>query len=197
MKDRLAMKDGLAFHREISTTDLSREGRQFTFKASEVECAEIATFLGISALQSLSATLAVRRWRRQGVAVEGVLHAKAVQECVVTLHPVEEEIDEPISLRFELRESRQRAPRAAADNEIFVDPEAADPPELFDGPGLDLGPYLVEFLAMALNPYPRAAGAELTQREFPAQGKGAAGSGEEMKDNPFQILRNLNKDSAK
>lgn len=191
------MKDGLAFHREISTTNLSREERQLSFQASETECREIAAFLGISALQSLSATLTVRRWRRQGVALEGILHAKAVQECVVTLAPVEEEIDEPISLRFELRDSRQRTPRAAADTEIFVDPEAADPPELFDGPGLDLGPYLVEFLAMALNPYPRAAGAELAQLAFPARGQGADGSEEEMKDNPFHILRNLNKDSAK
>ena len=123
------MKDGLAFHREISTTNLSREERQLSFQASETECREIAAFLGISALQSLSATLTVRRWRRQGVALEGILHAKAVQECVVTLAPVEEEIDEPISLRFELRDSRQRTPRAAADTEIFVDPEAADPPE--------------------------------------------------------------------
>ncbi len=191
------MKDGLVFHREISTTNLTREGRQLSFTASETECNEIAAFLGISALQSLSASLAVRRWRRQGVAVEGVLHATAIQECVVTLAPVEEAIEEPLSLRFDLRDARQRARRAAPDKEVFVDPEAADPPELFDGPGLDLGPYLVEFLAMALNPYPRAAGAELAQREFPAQGQDTAGSGDGTKDNPFHILRNLKKDSAK
>ncbi|HBC52644.1 MAG TPA: hypothetical protein DCZ06_00125, partial [Alphaproteobacteria bacterium] len=65
------------------------------------------------------------------------------------------------------------------------------------GPTLDLGPYLVEFLAMALNPYPRAPGAELAQSAFPASDNEAQGSTDRGKDNPFHVLRHLNKGQAK
>lgn len=195
------MSDRLTFHREISTTDLSREGRHFTFAANDDECREIADFLGLGALRSLSATLEVKRWRKQGVSVEGMVHADLVQDCVVTLAPVDEAVAENISLRFELRDGRRRPARADTEQEIFVDPDAADPPELFDGPTLDLGPYLVEFLAMALNPYPRAPGAEFAQSEFPASDPASDTKGQDnmdgRADNPFHVLRHLNKGEAK
>lgn len=191
------MNDPCAFHREISTTDLSREGRHFNFTASDEECRAIAEFLGIYGLQSLSAKLKVKRWRKQGVMVEGDVSAQAVQECVVTLAPVVEDIAEHMSLRFDLQGARRRSSQTETDQEIFFDPDAADPPELFEGPLLDLGPYLVEFVAVGLDPYPKAPGAELTQSEFPAQDKTAAGRMSGQKDNPFHVLRHLKKDDAK
>jgi uncharacterized metal-binding protein YceD (DUF177 family) len=43
--------------------------------------------------------------------------------------------------------------------EIELDPEAPDPPDLLEGDTIDLAGYLVEHLSLAIDPFPRKAGA--------------------------------------
>jgi len=50
------------------------------------------------------------------------------------------------------------APRADS-QEITVDLDAEDPPDEADGDVVDLGAYVVETLALALDPFPRKPGA--------------------------------------
>jgi uncharacterized metal-binding protein YceD (DUF177 family) len=92
-----------------------------------------------------------------GVAVEGHILADIVQTCVVSLVPVDEHIDEPFAVRF-VRDPN-RIPKPGT--EIVVDPASEDPPELLEGPSVDIGALVEEYFALAINPYPRAPGAEL------------------------------------
>jgi uncharacterized metal-binding protein YceD (DUF177 family) len=85
--------------------------------------------------------------------VSGVARARVTQTCVATLEPVDQIVDE----RFErcFTPVLQPAPR-----EEDIDPEAEDPPELL-GDSIDVGEIAAETVALALDPYPRAPGAEV------------------------------------
>jgi hypothetical protein len=71
------------------------------------------------------------------------------------------------------------APEPAPDGEIELDLEADDPPDVLDGDVLDLGAYLVEHLALEIDPFPRKPGVA-----FEAPAEPAAPS-------PFDALKRL------
>ena len=47
--------------------------------------------------------------------------------------------------------------------EMVLDAEGDDPPETFEGDTIDLAEVWMEFLALAIDPFPRAPGAELPE----------------------------------
>lgn len=156
---------------------------------------ELAEYLDVEALENFQAELHLRRWGAHGVAVTGEVSADIVQECVVSLAPVCSHVKEIISARFlpetEL-EMEAEAPSAPS-GEIWVDPAEDDPPEGFNGREIDLGAVAVEFLALGINPYPRAEGANLNQSEdlSPDRGESLPPSGEEQAPNAFRVLAAL------
>lgn len=87
-----------------------------------------------------------------GVLVEGVVSARMTQRCVVTLEPVETRLQEAFERRF--------APAAQIAQEDAFDPEAEDPPEPLTDE-IDVGEIAAETAALAIDPYPRAPGADL------------------------------------
>src|SRR3546814_2875701 len=64
--------------------------------------------------------------------------------------------------------SYEAAARPAGGSEIVIDPSADDPAEVLPAEGLDLGELVVQELAVALDPYPRAPGAEIPPEYRPA-----------------------------
>lgn len=157
--------------------------------ADAAACAALAKYLNVIAVEKFHAELTVNRWRGRGVNVEGTVSATIVQECVVSLEPVPSHVKETIKARF-LPESLLEG-NAEPAAEIVIDPLADDPPEPFDGRVIDLGALALEFLALGIDPYPRAPGVALQQPEITTAGmKGAAPAG---KKNPFQLLAGLRK----
>ena len=96
-----------------------------------------------------------RDWRLQAT-----LGATVVQDCVVSLAPVTTRIDEAIDRRY----LASLAEPGAGEHEL--DEEDVEPL-----PGsLDLGQVMIEALALALPPYPRAEGVELGEMVVTAPG---------------------------
>ncbi len=165
--------EALEFSRPFRLDSLGHEGVTRRLEATEPERAALAKRLDLMALEHLEAVLALR-WSVGGILrLDGHLSARVVQRCVVTLEPVVQEIEEDIALRFSRFAEEEIA---AGDEETGLDPDAPEPlpPE-----GLDLGEEVAQALSLALDPYPRAPGAELT-----------LGEGEEDKG-PFAALRDL------
>lgn len=125
-------------------------GRMLVVEPSAAECAALAARMGIPAVNRLVATLALRPDTDGTVLVEGGLEAEVVQLCIVTLEPVTQQVMDQVAWRL-LPEGR-----GAADG--IDDPW--DDIESVNG-SVDLGEALAEQLALALDPYPRAPGAEL------------------------------------
>jgi uncharacterized metal-binding protein YceD (DUF177 family) len=158
--------------------------------ADEAERAALAARFGILAVRRLDAELSLRRVRGgKAVRVEGKLAADVTQACVVSLAPVEQKVEAEFVTLFVPEADLKPLP---VDEAGEVDLDALDPDEeleeaLPDGP-LDLGELVAQELAVALDPYPRAAGASF-QSEW---GEGAAATEKDLPEGrirPFADLK--------
>lgn len=148
---------------EVGVAKLPQNGLPVRFEASEEERLALAEQFGILSVERLTADLTVRRWKRDGVEVEGRYKAAVTQACVVTSEPVAETIDEPVEVIFVPDGSKLSRIAPDHDGELHLDPEGADIPETFTGDRIDLGAYLTELVGLALDPYPRIEGAEFAE----------------------------------
>jgi hypothetical protein len=67
---------------------VSRAGSARQFEASLDECAAVARFLGIVAVNRLALTCRLSRRDGDRILVRGTLKAEAVQACIITCDPV-------------------------------------------------------------------------------------------------------------
>jgi len=134
----------------LAISDVSEAGRHFDLVADAQARAAVATLAGLAALPRLEASFDVSRRGRGGLHVVGRVSATAVQTCVVTLEPLENEVDEDIDIAF--------VPAAASSFDEHVgevEVPLEDAPEPLIGGAIDLGAIATEFLILGLDPYPR------------------------------------------
>jgi uncharacterized metal-binding protein YceD (DUF177 family) len=134
-------------------TELRQAGQE-TLAADEASRSRVARLLDLEAVDRLVATLTHEPWL-DGARVHGRVEAIVTRLCGVSLEPFEERVDTPFDLHF-VPNGSPNAPAAAT--ELTIDPDADDPPEVLDGDSVDLGVYVVETLALALEPFPRKPG---------------------------------------
>lgn len=160
----------------IRLSDLARGPVTLDVAPGEAERKAIAKRLGLISLPALSARMTIRPWL-DGAEVGGRFEAVVEQECGVTLDPFEQ----PVSGDIEVRVVPNGSPHAPAPEgpEMELEADAPDLPDELDGEEIDLGEYLVEHLALAIDPFPRKPGATF-EYENP---KGD--------DSPFAVLKGL------
>lgn len=126
--------------------------------ADEGQRAAVARRLGLLGLDRLEAHAVLER-DGQTVRAEGRVRAALIQSCVATGEPVPAHVDEPFALLFQ----PEPGP-GAADDEVEL--EGADLDTIFyDGASIDLADAVTDTLALALDPYPRSAGADAALKE--------------------------------
>lgn len=166
----------------IRLVDLARGPVRRELEANEVVRRTIARHLDVEKIDSLSANLVIRPWL-DGAEIEGRFRSVLTQLCSLTAEPIEQKISGDFTLRV-LPVGSPNAPQADSGEEIDLDPEADDPPDLIEGDVIDLGGYVVEHLSLELDPFPRAPGAVFEQPESTEP------------QSPFAVLRSLKKDDA-
>jgi uncharacterized metal-binding protein YceD (DUF177 family) len=172
------MNESSILSRPYDTAHLPATGAELGIDASAGQRAALANAYDLLAVERLVATATLTPAGAGTVTVEGRVVADIVQSCVVSLEPVAQHIDEPFSVRFASTEVRNSAAR-----EIAIDPEAQDPPEVMDGTTIDVGALVEEMFVLAIDPYPRAPGADLPVE--PEQ------QPETAKESPFAVLRQV------
>jgi uncharacterized metal-binding protein YceD (DUF177 family) len=165
--------------RPIDVGAVPAAGIERRFTANEAERAALAKAYGLREVRAFSADLVAKAAGRGAIMIDGRVTADIVQDCVVSLEPVEQAIDEPVAVRF----ARERADDAGRSGEIEVDLDAEDPPEPLVGSSIDLGALAEEYFVLAIDPYPRAPGAEI-----PAE---SAGDPDDEPESPFAALASL------
>jgi len=133
----------------LALSDVPESGRHFDLVANEQARSAVAKHAGLAALPRLEASFDVTLHGRGGLHVVGRVSATVGQTCVITLEPLENEIDESIDLVF--------APAAALPliEGAEIEVPAEDVPEVLVGGVIDLGAIATEFLILGLDPYPR------------------------------------------
>ena len=152
------------------------DGLRVDMVASDSEREEIARRLDLVSLDRLEAHAILSR-DDDRVHVEGRVQASLGQACVVTGEPVASFVDEPFAIDF------LPAPVAGrAEEEIELGADDCDT-MFHDGGSVDLGAAVIDSLALALDPYPRSAGADAALKE--------AGVLSEEEAGPFAALAAL------
>jgi len=134
---------------QIPETGLHRD-----IEADQAICAAIADMGGLREVASVQASFDVMPKSGGRFHVSGQVRARVGQTCVVTLDPMESDIDEAIDLIFAPPE---QIPQMAAlvDEAEHSDGETPDPPEPIDNGIIDLGKVATDALYLALDLYPR------------------------------------------
>ncbi|MBY8977692.1 DUF177 domain-containing protein [Rhodobacteraceae bacterium NNCM2] len=152
------------FHRPMPVERLDREGETaFEVTLTDEERAKAAEYLGIVSLNEIGFRGRITAWGENGWEAKANLNAIVVQECVVTLEPVTEYIEDTVDRRylpgFEPEE----------EDEVIIASLAEDRPDPITDQ-IDLAALLLESLALSIDPYPRAEGAELKTCVFAEPG---------------------------
>ena len=135
------------FSRLLSLARIGAAGRAIAIEANPAERAALALRMRLPEILSLACDFELRPIAAGAVAADGLLRARVVQTCVVSLDPFEASVEEQFALRF-VPEDRESG---------TIDPDAVD--EIpYSGGTVDLGEVAAEQLALALDPYPRKPG---------------------------------------
>ncbi|HVI98129.1 MAG TPA: DUF177 domain-containing protein [Sphingomonas sp.] len=162
------------FSRPVRLDTIGERPRRIEIQADAAERAALAARFGLIAVDWLAAVFAVHR-EAAGIVAEGRVEAAVIQACVVTGDPVPAAIDEQVALRFVDEE-------VPVEEEVELSDDALDTLPITGG-AIDLGEAAAETMALALDPFPRSAGAEAALR--------AAGVLSEEEAGPFGALAGL------
>jgi uncharacterized metal-binding protein YceD (DUF177 family) len=142
----------------VAVDDIPETGRHIEIDAPARTRAELLRLVaGLSTVRELASLSAVFDLTRRGarVHVSGHVRARVSQTCVVTLEPIENEVDETVDLLFAPTPAEAEAPGREIEVKL-----TQEPPEPLTGGTVDLGALATEFLVLGMDPYPRKPGAE-------------------------------------
>ncbi|MEM5494142.1 DUF177 domain-containing protein [Hoeflea sp. AS16] len=177
------------FSYEVKVSHVSANPFTVRISADAADLKRLSRQWGVPEVQSFEAELVLGRWKRDGVRVKGHVSSAIVQECVVTLDPVKQQIEEDLEAVFLPENSRLAQRMVDGNGEMFLDPDGPDLPELFNGDSIDVGAVAAEFAALSIDAYPRKEGLEYTDRieSDPISDK---------KPSPFAVLQGLKRDES-
>jgi uncharacterized metal-binding protein YceD (DUF177 family) len=156
--------------------ELARGPVTLDLEPDAAQRARIAHDLGLESLPALTARVTVKPWL-DGVEVAGRFQAVVEQVCSVTLDPFEQ----PLAGDIAVKAVPSGSPNAAAPEggEVELDPDAEDPPDVLESDSVDVAGYVVEHLALEIDPFPRKPGAEFDYTPPTAE------------ESPFAVLKKL------
>jgi hypothetical protein len=175
MSERRADKQAPApWQVPVTAEDVAETGRHFDLVADDDVRAAVAQVVGLRDLPRFKANFDVTRHGADGLHVSGRVSATVGQNCVVTLEPLTNEVEEDIDLLFAPpRPVERKAGDDGVAEKTSERPERSwNGPEPLVGGVVDLGALATEFLILGLDPYPRKPGAvfELPQDVKPDPG---------------------------
>jgi hypothetical protein len=161
----------------VRLADLARGPISVTLEPDAAIRATLAKRLGLEALPALSARLTVRPWL-DGAEISGRFAARVEQICGVSLDPFESDLRGEVAFHV-VPAGSPNAPIDSGGGDVELDLEAPDPPDLLDSEEVDLAAYLVEHLALEIDPFPRKPGAEFNY------------TSDTPEESPFAVLKKL------
>lgn len=128
-------------------------------EASAAERQAMADVAGVREILSAQADFDVVPKSGGRIQVIGSVRARIGQTCVVTLDPIESEIEEEVGLVFAPEAEARRLADLIEERQGDEAPsEVADPPEAIVNGIIDLGRVATDALFLAIDPYPRKEG---------------------------------------
>ena len=129
---------------------------KLSIEATDDQLAALGKRLELIGLPALSGEITVIRLGPQRVRVHVKYRADVIQSCVVTLEPIPATIEESFTQEFLCESEGGNRSTVADQGVVWVEPD--DEAEILESDHLDVGELLVQYLSLALDPYPRKEG---------------------------------------
>ncbi|MCK1384749.1 DUF177 domain-containing protein [Bradyrhizobium sp. 21] len=166
----------------VIVTQIPDTGVHRKLEASAAERQAMAEVAGVREVLSASADFEVVPKSGGRFQVTGSVRARIGQTCVVTLDPIESEIEEEVDLIFAPEAEARRLADLIQEGQDDEKPqEVVDSPEAIVNGVIDLGRLATDALFLAIDPYPRKPGA-VFEAEVTAP---------DPEDHPFAALKAL------
>lgn len=149
----------------IASEDITGEEQAVHIEANKEQRDALARRLDITEVRSAKADMTVKRNAGNMVVyVHGTVQADLVQQCVVTLEPVDTRVEEEFEAWYadpdqavSFAKERQRIMSQKYGEEAPILDESEDPEPIANGE-VDLGELATQYLILGLDPYPHAEG---------------------------------------
>lgn len=162
----------------VSVAQIPERGLHRELVADEAQRKAMADAAHLREVISAHASFDVTPKSGGRIHVAGRVSARIGQTCVVTLDPIESDIDEPIDLIFAPPE---QIPQLADLVDDAAEREDVDPPEPILNGIIDLGRLATDALFLGIDPYPRKPDAVFAHEIAPT----------DPEDHPFAALKAL------
>mgnify|MGYP003391861035 CR=1 FL=1 len=173
----------------VNVTELETRGKKLHIEADPAQRAALASRLGVVRVEKAQADVELVP-QGASVHVTGHLTAAVIQNCVVSLQPLNIAIDEEFDGWFadpdkavSFLKARHEKIHKGGQVEMPILEENEDPEAIIDG-HIDIGELATQYFSLAINPYPHAEGVKFEvgddtpQTEMPEERK-----------NPFAALK--------
>ena len=154
--------------------------------------------LDLATISSLSADVTLHREKGNVIHVNGLMKANVTQNCVVTMDPVQTQIEQTFEGWYAdqdrivmLAKARHERLGRLTDSEIPILEEKEDPEPLVNGM-IDIGELVVQSLSLELDSFPRRRGLEETEPAEVSVGPVEVS----IRKNPFEGLKNWKKSKS-
>lgn len=173
----------------VEVSDLGAEPLTLSLTADEQIRKDVARRFGIPLIRSLAANIKVMR-QPGGTLIEvaGTVESDVTQICSITTEPLDEKIKEDFTVWFSDEQhavslDRTRRERQKAEEFEWAMPDDREDPELLTDGVIDVAELAVQYLSLAMNPFPQKEKVErtvpLAEDKIPAPGW----------NNPFAALK--------
>lgn len=183
----MTVQDNSVFSYPVKVGHVSANSVTVKLSADPSDLQKLGHQWDVLEVRAFEAKIDIGRWKRDGIRLKGRVTASIVQECVVTLDPVEQTIEEDFEAVFLPENSRLVKRMTDGSGEMFLDPEGPDLPDTFSGDTIDVGAVAAEFAALAIDPYPRKPGLDYADRI-------ESDETADKKPSPFAVLQGLKRD---
>jgi uncharacterized metal-binding protein YceD (DUF177 family) len=151
------------FSRPIETDQIGAEGLDLEIAAEPREREALARRFGLVDIGYLAVSATVKPISRRLFRVEGSFEAEVMQTCVVTLEPVPARLVQSFSASF-----GEGGPGLPA---LLTGLDEDEQPEPIVDGVIDIGETVAQYLALALDPYPRKPGASVPEEYGQPEGQ--------------------------
>ena len=174
---------------KFNVANFSGGTSEIVHEASPDELKRLARDFNLREVQSCKVQFKIEPWQKSGFSVNGKLSAVVIQDCIVSLVPVENSIAEEFSINFVPEsEGSLYEPDVNSEGVIEIDYLDSDPPDLYAGTEIDLGELTEEQFALNLPTFPRAVGVEFSEE---ISGVNDSDSSKQYQNSPFSVLSEL------
>lgn len=182
----------------VDLQEVTANAKKMRISAAEDERKALCKRLDLAVISSLSADVTLHREKGNVIHVNGLMKANVTQHCVVTMDPVQTQIEQTFEGWYAdqdrivmLAKARHERLGRLANSEIPILDEKEDPEPLTNGM-IDIGELVVQSLSLELDRFPRRRGLEEPEIVEVSVGPEEVN----LRKNPFEALKNWKKSKA-